>query len=221
MSKMRKHILIYFQVLAGLCFFLVTAGYTETVTLELKKLDDLKNRSDVQNASDTLFRRTSSQGFSYQQNEKKDFSALIKKEKKEYQCKYPFKGALHLGNDDYAFVLDSSDIKAKGYDLLLFDKNKNGDLTDDEVIRAKSLTGGMPNGQVSADREFPKIELPIQAGEQKFEYAFFFQVYSQFVENSGQESIPFYASARINAAAYREGEIQVNGKKTPDHPVRL
>lgn len=88
--------------------------------------------------------------------------------------------------------------KAVSYTRLYFDLNHNGDLTDDEVIEATA------SGTYSI---FPTVELTIDVDGKQLDYAFTFRVYSRVTSSYA------YASASLNSAAYREGEITLDGKK--------
>jgi hypothetical protein len=99
-----------------------------------------------------------------------DFSDVIQKEPAEYQTDRPFRGVAKLGSQHFGFVLDTAPEKQgpqtveggaaekqeKGeededkprsqlvrYNRLLFDRNHNGDLTDDEVIEALVASDGL------------------------------------------------------------------------------
>ena len=87
---------------------------------------------------------------------------------------------------------------------LYFDRNHNGDLTDDGVIEA--LTGQSTQSSMN-HASFPTVEVTIDVDGKKVGYAFTFRVYSH---TSGTFS---YANASLNAAAYRDGEITIDGKK--------
>ena len=88
--------------------------------------------------------------------------------------------------------------EAVSYTRLYFDLNHNGDLTDDEVIEATaSRTYSI----------FPTVELAIDVDGKKLDYAFTFRVYTRVSSNYA------YANASLNSAAYREGEITLDGKK--------
>ena len=64
-----------------------------------------------------------------------DFKDIVTKEPK-YVSEKPLRGVTKLGSKEYAFVLDQKSEKSKGYDRLYFDRNANGDLTDDKPIDA-------------------------------------------------------------------------------------
>jgi hypothetical protein len=170
-----------------------------------------------------------------------DFSKIVKKEPAEYVSKNPFRGVAALGTEKYAFVLDveapksddkKSDSKEKEeaeskpstsiidrlmggkssekstterYSRLYFDLNHNSDLTDDKVIEALPGRGSYGGGY--SQSQFPRVDLTVDAGGTKLDYAFSFSIYSN---SSGSYS---YASASLSAAAYREGEITLEGKK--------
>lgn len=103
--------------------------------------------------------------------------------------------------------------KSIAYNRLYFDFNHNGDLTDDKVIEAepqqhlvfdRNLDGGP---QSYAQIQFPRINVTIDADGTKLDYAFFMRGVVQGARDYS------YASIQINAAAYREGEITLDGKK--------
>ncbi|HUT90235.1 MAG TPA: hypothetical protein VMY37_12105 [Thermoguttaceae bacterium] len=94
--------------------------------------------------------------------------------------------------------------KAVSYTRLYFDRNHNGDLTDDEAIEATSSRAYSTSMTRSA---FPTVELTIDVDGKKLDYAFTFSVYSNVSSSLA------YANASLNSAAYREGEITLDGKK--------
>lgn len=92
------------------------------------------------------------------------------------------------------------------YSRLRFDLNHNGDLTDDKVIKAEQKDSRLLSSNY-ASYSFPRVDVTIEAGGAKMDYAFTFSVYSY--SQPGHQ----YASASLQAAAYREGEITLQGKK--------
>jgi hypothetical protein len=99
-------------------------------------------------------------------------------------------------------------IKLAPYNRLYFDFNHNGDLTDDKVIEAEKPNNGRAVPiQSYSQIKFPRIDLTIDAGGTSMDYSFFLEGYM----NSSRDYS--YASISISAAAYREGDITLNGKK--------
>ncbi len=100
--------------------------------------------------------------------------------------------------------------KAITYNRLYFDFNHNGDLTDDPVVDSTSpakpefnVGGGSNYSRI----EFPQIDVTIEAGDSKMDYSFTLSGYARsFPGNS-------FVSISANAAAYREGDITLEGKK--------
>ncbi len=99
--------------------------------------------------------------------------------------------------------------KAIVYNRLYFDRNRNGDLTDDKVIESETSDARMFSSSMNyAQARFPVVAVPLEADGTKYEYAFNVNVtYQAMDERMG------YASASFSAAAYREGEITLEGKK--------
>lgn len=147
------------------------------------------------------------------------FSKVVTKQPERYQAEHPLRAVAKLGSGKYGFVLDCKDAKSKQYCRLLFDLNHNGDLTDDKVIEGKPMEGRFPDGY--AVYQFPRVDLTIDVDGAKVDYSFFFTTYSGALfggayssgesEDSGTRSAA-YVMAGLQAAAYREGQLQMGGK---------
>jgi hypothetical protein len=239
-------------------FALSASSGAEQCTLELKYLDSSRG-SGIFGRGDYLLRTTYPQSFFMQLREgettqfraertptqTQSFSKIVKKEPSQYVSKFPFRGVITLGTDEFGFVLDAkppeaeekdgeeeavdspaakSDEKGKdkedaesdpaideGYARLFFDANHNGDLTDDEVVEAERVRQRNAWAESMVYRlaysDFPRVKVAIEADGTKLVYAFSFSVRSQTTSEFS------YASAALSAAAYREGEITLEGKK--------
>jgi hypothetical protein len=189
----------------------------ETASLEIKRLDAPKGRGiSIDPKGEFLVRLTRSQGFYMQirdgegdaaqmrDPQKAQFDRLVKKQPEKYQAKQPFRGVAKLGSDEYLFVFDMADDKSKGFDRLYFDRNHNGDLTDDEVL--KGDTASMSGGNY-VQCQFSRIDLTVNADGEKVDYAFCFQIYTHKSRDYS------YSSASLNPLAYREGKITLDGKE--------
>ena len=159
------------------------------------------------------------------QGDKPAFSEVIEKEP-EYVAKTPFRGVAELGSQHYGFALDAGSPEEDGKEAegeegdedgkkkpkievvefarLYFDRNHNGDLTDDEVIEA---TSSRIYSQTRSRSTFPVVEVTIDVDGKKVDYAFRFNVYMNASSSFA------YANASLNSAVYREGEITLDGKK--------
>ena len=169
------------------------------------------------------------------EQEKPKFSEVIKKEP-TYVAEHPFRGVAKLGSHFYGFAFDAAEPekaeieenaeknaddskkkeepeadskkkpqpKVATYARLYFDFNRNGDLTDDEVVKAESAT---QRSATYTRSSFPPIDLTVTNDGTKTDYAFTMRIYAR---SSGDFA---YANASLNAAAYREGEITLDGKK--------
>lgn len=93
------------------------------------------------------------------------------------------------------------------FDRLYFDFNHNGDLTDDKVVEGKVQAGQYNPGNTYARVSFPRLDVTIDADGKPVESAVFLSANSQGSSNFN------YTSVQINAAAYREGDITLEGKK--------
>ncbi len=103
--------------------------------------------------------------------------------------------------------------KAIHYNRLYFDSNHNGDLTDDKVIESEASPGMVVFGGNYARFSFPQVELTVDADGTPVDYAF---TISGYMMVQPQFS---YAGVQLNAAAYREGDITLDGK--PHHVVLI
>lgn len=93
---------------------------------------------------------------------------------------------------------------------LYFDLNHNGDLTDDGVIEAdpaKTVEMARGTARSQARSVFPTITVSLDIGGRKVEFPFTMSTNSQ---TSGTMS---YVGVQLSAAAYREGEITLEGEK--------
>lgn len=189
----------------------------ETASLELKRLDAKGRGISIDSKGEFLMRLTRSQGFYMQiqdgdsstvmrDPQKETFERLVKKQPEKYQAKQPFRGVAKLGSDEYLFVFDLADDKSNGFDRLYFDRNHNGDLTDDEVLKAE--TSNRSSGSYSyVQSYFPRVDLTVNADGAKVDYSFCFQIYT----NKSKEYS--YSSAALQPLAYREGKITLDGKE--------
>jgi hypothetical protein len=106
--------------------------------------------------------------------------------------------------------------KAISYNRLYLDLNGNGDLSDDKPVEAQAVSSNTNTGGVLmlagsrgnyASFSFPQVDLTVDAGGTPVEYSFTLSGYS----NAQPDFC--YVGVRLNAAAYREGEITLEGKK--------
>ena len=98
--------------------------------------------------------------------------------------------------------------RAIAYNRLYFDLNHNGDLTDDKVIESESSGDMVYSRDFYARAQFPEITVALEAGGTKYDYSF-----TMYVTYQAMDDRQAYAWASLNAAAYREGEITLEGKK--------
>lgn len=132
-----------------------------------------------------------------------------KEEKKEEDAKKEESGSL-LSSLAKMLTGEKSKKKAQAfktvpYDRLYFDFDHDGDLTDEKVIEAESTRTANSGNYVATS--FSRIDVPIEIDSEKLDYAFTLRVTAY---NSGSHG---YVSGSVNAAAYREGEITLDGKK--------
>lgn len=181
-----------------------------TARLELKKVEGPPGV--FSRAPDAAARFVNRQNFWWTQgaevvSEEPSFDSLVKKEPSRYESSFPLKGVLRLGDDSYLFAFDAKKA-GEGYERLYLDRNRNGDLTDDEVIRC------LPGVRLSwAPVTFPRIDLKIHVDGKEMDYAVHAEVHWQRAPVSGGQPLVWSASGSFSAAAYREGELEIGGKK--------
>jgi len=199
-------------LIAGIVAVLVTVddARSETFNLELKRLPS--SYLSARTAETSAFQSRSYQRF-YSRGGSEvriagqtPFSKVVVKEPK-YTSARPFKAVAKLGTLDFGFALDTDTAKSDQpstsrtrsrvlYTRLYFDSNHNGDLTDDPVIETERKS--------SSYSYFPRVDVDIDVDGTKTEYSFYLRVYSS---SSG------YGYAYLYGAAYRQGEITLNGEK--------
>lgn len=233
-----KHLVVCVAMVAMLTLGMFTAAAApQTCTLELKRAEP-PGTSRISSSSSSLnyllqtaryqtfYMRT---GSSPMNTTAAAFSRVIEKEPAEYNAEHPFRAVATLGGQQYGFVLDSAPsqsdappagsatttakplpatAKAAGYSRLYFDLNHNGDLTDDQVIEAKRPASRAPVSTLSTYSrfEFPRVDLTIEVDGKKLEYAFSMRGYFRVSTSYN------YARAYLTAAAYRQGQIELDGK---------
>ena len=156
---------------------------------------------------------------SYNQYEA-EFKKIVKKEPEKYVAEHPFRGVAHLAAKPYAFVLDKKEESSAGFDRLYFDLNGNGDLTDEKPIDAfepppkkpaekkdDAKKSPPPPRVVSEWSYFPRVDILLDVDGKKLDYSFFFSVYRQ------EQKTYSYVMASLSAAAYRRGELTLDGKQ--------
>jgi hypothetical protein len=197
---------------AGIVAVLITAGDArpETINLEMKRLPS--SLTAARSSEDAAFLSRYYQRFytrdgSYARTPgQSDFSKVVVKEPK-YEYARPFKGVAKLGSQEFGFAFDVASSKSTTtrstrvrYTHLYFDINGNGDLTDDKAVEAESQSSSYS----SSYTYFPRVDVTIDVDGTKVEYAFHMRAYAS---SSG------YSRAYLYGAAYREGEITLNGEK--------
>lgn len=213
------------------------AAEPQTIKLELVRLEPVGRGSNMtpelykfRNVSPQQFFWQLSEGASYMQPSEQEFKKVVKKDRDKYDAKRPLRGVATFGSQKFAFVLDQREEakkeqketqkdKAKGkepakraakksnaYDRLYLDLNGNGDLTDDKPIDAKVSRLPIVNASYHQS-QFPRIDLTIDVDGKKLDYSFFLEVTS-YGAGDGQ-----YVFATLTAAAYRRGQVILDGKK--------
>jgi hypothetical protein len=102
------------------------------------------------------------------------------------------------------------------YDLLYFDLNGNGDLTDDDPIEGEQNEAYPP--QYSAV-DYHAIPIELEVDDETIDYHFNLSAYVYTYPiptrsgDSTKEAFVSRANCRLSAAAYAKGEIEVDGEK--------
>lgn len=191
------------------------AARAQTASLELKVLPDGERgffgSEDDLVPPEAQFGMVRPQGFGMQIGgedafpaDDGGFSELVREEPGSYVSEHPFRGVAELGDHRYAFVLDSS-VPGRGYDRLILDENRNGDLLDDPV-RESGESPEFFGDQNYTWCTFPRLELEIEVGGKAMELALVFSAHTFEIEEGTT-----HVSVSLETASYREGEIEVDG----------
>lgn len=160
----------------------------------------------------SLFEHVEAQRFWWDQESKKiyggmngefDFDAVIKKEP-QYRCDSPMRCVASLGGRQYGFVLDAQDLKEGGFNILYFDFDHDGELTDEKPLYSESHHNWGGN---THHLDFPTIAVALKANGDNFQYRFKMSVHSH-----GSESLE-YADISLRSVTYRVGEVELDGEK--------
>ncbi len=189
----------------------------QTCTLEMKYVKASPNAFEFNLGEDEipvelLLMMSNPQRFTFQTGDESEgadsreelFASVVTKEP-VYESDAPLRDVCHLGDHQYGFALDESK-GGKGYDRLYFDLNRDGDLTNDGPVKADSPSGVFFSGGVSSSF-FPLVAVETEAGETPMQYAFRLSV-----DNYSFGDTDTFA-VTLAPAAYREGEIELKGKK--------
>ena len=141
-----------------------------------------------------------------------EFSAVVRREP-QYQAEEPLRQVAVLGGQDFAFVLDKKDRESDFYDLLYFDRNANGDLTDEEPIevdrRARRVSG---SDFLSVN--FLPVDLELSAEGTQYPYRAWVSAVSYIVSMSAgadQTETVHQINISLSAACHREGTAVIDG----------
>jgi hypothetical protein len=184
----------------------------QTLAMDLVRFETPQERTRTRpnTMTDYALRLTKPQLFyvQFRQRENRhaaDFQRVVTREP-DYKSSTPFRAVAKLGSGDYAFALDVSEQRSVGYDVLYFDRNGNGDLTDDEPV-----SSGRPAGRRTssfAQSQFPRLDFEVDADGTPVDYAALVTAYVRASRTSP------YASVSVFAAAVREGYIEQEQQKT-------
>jgi hypothetical protein len=206
-------------------FAAAAVAWAETGTLELKRVDrrnpQSSNKACGMAAPQRIFVQTDKNGAPMgNTGPAATFKRIVTKEPK-YESKNPFRAVVKLGSQEYAFALDAippaeeakqegeSNAKkppptATGFNRLYIDLNRNGDLSDDKPIDAELQKG--PRSPM-ASFQFPRVDIVLDEAGVKLDYSF-------SIEGRVFASATFgYTLVEVSPAAYREGDITLDGKK--------
>jgi hypothetical protein len=187
----------------------------QNVALKLVRLDPPKGHGKSVKPAQSYLAQTIPQQFHHQAKggqateqlygRQAQFPKIVTKEPK-YLAPLPLKDVANIGGQDYAFVLDVTDAKAKGYNKLYFDLNHNGDLTDDKPVIAKDVEADAKKS--SSQSIFPRVDMKLDGKDGPEEYGFILNVACQTV---GDIQL---ADANLYSAIMREGYLTQGGRKT-------
>ncbi len=173
----------------------------------------------------------------------REFNRVVKKEPAKYHSKLPFRGVARFGDQRFAFAIDTPEANSQSYGLLYFDRNANGDLTDDPLIESIEVRRQRAARERAAKRKAEKTkhqkdkkEKDKQGKKKKTQEAFdlpygrnateFPRVdlkieidgkkvdYAFFCSTQSYLTEQWgYATASLRSAVYYEGEIELEGRK--------
>jgi hypothetical protein len=199
----------------GIAFLFSIEAAAETFPLTMKFLGPKPESRQRLEDADFLYRMTYSQSYWQQRDQQVRrgegpfYEEIVKKEP-AFHLEKPFKNVAQLGSVRFPFAFDSTDLARGGFDILYWDSNRNGDLTDETPIKAEPIREGDYYADSYIRRNFPPLTFPVEIENATFEYACTFGIHCQFDSRTHQL---LYMSASLQSGCYREGEIVAGGKK--------
>jgi len=138
-------------------------------------------------------------------DEKPAFDEVVTKDR-DYETDFPFRGVLELGDGFYGIAFDAvnagEDAVIPFFNRLYIDMDHDGDLTDEEVIKA--VTARASNNKSTCN--FGVIDITIEAGGVSYDFAVHSTIRSKIRPGN------VIAKAQFSASAYRAGEIEIDGE---------
>jgi hypothetical protein len=127
----------------------------------------------------------------------------------KFKAAKPLYMTIRLGDSHYLAVADFSSSESHWYDCLYVDGNRNGDLTDDKVIKTKPTTN-VPGGSVKVSA-FGIVGVTVGRGNKSAPYFFTSRLYGSSLKSletttRGPASISF----AITSACHYTGTLRVN-----------
>jgi hypothetical protein len=206
-NPLSRHIILLTAFLSA-AIFLPTMVDCQTFPLALKRLEFRSSFSSDQGNADSAYYLNSPlrvyTSVSRQLGKNpKSFKSLVNKEP-NYKMEHPFRQVLAIGGRHFPFVLDSNNLKRKGYNILYFDSNRNGDLTDDGMRKAEANNGSAVGPSM---REFARVDITILSKGKDLDYALF--ICAMALEVPGN---PNYTIVSISPAICRTASITLDGR---------
>ncbi len=205
----------------------IAEGQEQTCTLKPRLLEEVGNPSDLFFAPsdavplDTLFAHVKAQTFRWSKSRRwtnrrgrAKFNEVVETPP-PYVSAEPLEAVVRLGDHDYGFALDRS--RAKGdYDRLYFDRDRDGDLTDEAPLAAEPMQRSVgfffgseePQTLTRDGRrwEFPLVELPLEVDGTSTPYAFRFTLRGYVLGGTKR------VTASLAAAMCRSGSLELGGQ---------
>lgn len=223
MKRQMRQVLILVGVVAITSLVSVSV-FSETVKMDLKVLPYSEDAGNPEKDKEFIFRQVVSQNVFFGTQEKflavkeiPSFTSIVKGEPK-YTSEKPYRAVISYGSEKLPFALDKDRPDSKGFQVLYFDSNRNGDLSDEKPVNeigktVTSIPQSAGDEVNSATAEVAPMEIQysyfpavvLSAGDGREEYRFLLGhiQYSWFPDGY----------VMFSAAAYREGKTKFDGKE--------
>ncbi|MBE7558352.1 hypothetical protein HS125_05190 [bacterium] len=165
------------------------------------------------------------------------YSQVVRKEPAGLICAQPLRGVLKIGESAFGYIFDSTDLAESGFHRLYFDRNGDGDLSDETPLEAipvrRGVSGPLARPVTTGARvapttaaparfvpspaynytsaNFPPLDMQVRSGGKTLDYRVWPYVYATFT--SGDDAQLRSGGVTFRPGGYRKGQVELGGRR--------